>query len=149
MSGECVRVVVRIRPLSEKEVADGRKETVRANSERAEVSVLSATSEKEAAKTFTFDASFGSESTQEQLYGSAAYPIVESVLKGFNGTILAVSAAAGWRAPPSGPLPPLNCLLGALALSPPHPSLPPLPSCAPALPSMAKLALASPTPWRA
>jgi hypothetical protein len=142
MSGECVRVVVRIRPLSEKEVADGRKETVRANSERAEVSVLSTTSEKEAAKTFTFDASFGSESTQEQLYGSAAYPIVESVLKGFNGTILAVSTVAGWRAPPYGPCRASTACWHWLAF-------PPLPSSAPALPSMAKLALASPTPWRA
>jgi hypothetical protein len=95
MSGECVKVVVRIRPLSSKEVEDGRKESVRANSERAEVVVSSA---DQAAKTFTFDATFGSDSKQEQLYDSAAYPIVESVLKGFNGTILAVRFL-GRRAP--------------------------------------------------
>ena len=42
-------------------------------------------------KTFTFDAAYGSDAKQEQIYASSAYPIVESVLKGFNGTIFAVS----------------------------------------------------------
>ena len=99
MSGECVKVVVRIRPLSSTEVSDGRRETVKANSARAEVAVESAdAASKEAAKTFTFDATFGSDSTQVQLYDSAAYPIVESVLKGFNGTILAVRGRGSCRA---------------------------------------------------
>jgi len=90
---ECVKVVVRIRPLSDKETGDGRKPVVRAIAERAEVVVESVASATEPPKTFTFDATFGAESKQEQIYDSAAYPIIESVLKGFNGTILAVRLA--------------------------------------------------------
>ena len=116
MSGECVKVVVRIRPLSSTEVSDGRRESVKANSARAEVSVESAdAASKEAAKTFTFDATFGSDSTQVQLYDSAAYPIVESVLKGFNGTILAVRAK--WGKGGGG-----FCALRALPTAAPFPS---------------------------
>ena len=129
MSGECVKVVVRIRPLSSTEVSDGRRETVKANSARAEVAVESAdAASKEAAKTFTFDATFGSDSTQVQLYDSAAYPIVESVLKGFNGTILAVRGAR-WRArglPAARPCP--NRLsLPPAPLTPSHKNTPPPP----------------------
>lgn len=40
-------------------------------------------------KSFNFDAVFGENSTQRQVYDMCAAPIVESVLNGFNGTIFA------------------------------------------------------------
>ena len=40
-------------------------------------------------KTFTFDAVYGADSTQQQLYADTAKPIVDGVLEGFNGTIFA------------------------------------------------------------
>ena len=144
-ASECVKVVVRIRPLSDKEVADGRKETIRANSERAEVRVESVASATEAPKTFTFDATYGSDSKQEQIYDSAAYPIVESVLKGFNGTILAV------RARPAVP----SCASSKASRLPAHLPILPVPSLhilSPPPPpprSTAKRARASRTRWRA
>lgn len=88
---ECVKVVVRIRPLSKKENEDGRKAIITARKERSEVVIESQhAAEGGAPKVFTFDATYGADSTQEQIYVSSAYPIVESVLKGFNGTIFAV-----------------------------------------------------------
>jgi kinesin family protein 3/17 len=40
-------------------------------------------------KNFRFDMVYGLDSIQEQIYGEAAYPIVASVLEGYNGTIFA------------------------------------------------------------
>ncbi|KAG2989912.1 hypothetical protein PC118_g5909 [Phytophthora cactorum] len=87
---ECVRVMVRIRPMSGKEVQDGRQEVTTANFDRAEVSILNpVASSSEPPKSFTFDAAFGAKSTQQQVYDTAATEIVEAVMEGYNGTIFA------------------------------------------------------------
>ncbi|KAF4316358.1 hypothetical protein BBO99_00006583 [Phytophthora kernoviae] len=69
-SDECVRVMVRIRPMFGKEVQDGRLEVTKANFDRAEVSIVNP-------------------STQQQVYDTAATEIVEAVMEGYNGTIFA------------------------------------------------------------
>lgn len=86
---ECVRVVVRIRPLSDKERADGRTKVVTANSARKEIAIVNTEAATEGPRTFTFDQTYGDESTQREVYETTAAPIVESVLSGFNGTIFA------------------------------------------------------------
>lgn len=89
-SDECVRVMVRIRPMSGKEVQDGRQEVTTANFDRAEVSILNpVAASSEPPKSFTFDAAFGALSTQQQVYDTAATEIVEAVMEGYNGTIFA------------------------------------------------------------
>lgn len=40
-------------------------------------------------KVFTFDSVYGPESQQRQVYDEAAFPLVEAVIKGYNGTIFA------------------------------------------------------------
>ncbi len=40
-------------------------------------------------KIFTFDGSYEPGAQQEDIYKETAYPIVESVLEGYNGTIFA------------------------------------------------------------
>ncbi|KAG7384353.1 Kinesin-like protein kif3a [Phytophthora pseudosyringae] len=89
-SDECVRVMVRIRPMSSKEVQDGRREVTTANFDRAEVSINNpVAASSEPPKSFTFDAAFGARSTQQQVYDTAATEIVEAVMEGYNGTIFA------------------------------------------------------------
>lgn len=44
---------------------------------------------KEVPKRFTFDAVYGVDSQQDQIYNETAFPLVESVLEGYNGTIFA------------------------------------------------------------
>ncbi|TMW68053.1 hypothetical protein Poli38472_007725 [Pythium oligandrum] len=85
---ECVRVMVRIRPMSNKEKQDGRQVVATANFDRAEVSLVNPAG-TEPPKSFTFDAAFGADSTQPQVYDSAATEIVEAVMEGYNGTIFA------------------------------------------------------------
>jgi hypothetical protein len=58
-NSECVRVVVRIRPLSEKERQDGRKVVVFAKSERSEITLHPPGDGGEEMKNFTFDHTYG------------------------------------------------------------------------------------------
>ncbi|CAK4703584.1 unnamed protein product [Aphanomyces euteiches] len=94
-SDESVRVMVRIRPMSTKEKQDGRQVVTVASFERAEVTISNpAGAASEPPKAFTFDAAFGSESTQQQVYDTAATAIVEAVMDGYNGTIFAYGQVA-------------------------------------------------------
>jgi len=40
-------------------------------------------------KTFTYDAVYGDNSLQSEIYDESAFPLVESVIEGYNGTIFA------------------------------------------------------------
>ncbi|RHY08387.1 hypothetical protein DYB25_012841 [Aphanomyces astaci] len=87
---ESVKVVVRIRPLSTKEKQDGRTYIVFSKPEEGEISLNNPESDdREPPKKFTFDASFGHDSEQMDVYQHAARDIVDSVVDGFNGTIFA------------------------------------------------------------
>jgi len=89
-ASETVRVVVRSRPFSKKEVADGRKQIVAVDGPSQTVSLTNPGAEGgKDVKGFTFDAVYGDDSTQRAVYDETAYPLVESVLKGYNGTIFA------------------------------------------------------------
>ena len=93
MSGknsECVKVVVRCRPMSSQEIKDDRKYAVQINTKLGEITVNNPKADAaELQKTFTFDLVYDWTSTQEQVYKETAFPIVESVLEGYNGTIFA------------------------------------------------------------
>ena len=91
---ECVRVMVRIRPPSSKEAQDGRQIVAIADFDRAVISLRNP-SGTEGPKSFTYDAAFGSESTQQQVYDTAAIGIVEAVMEGYNGTIFAYGQVHG------------------------------------------------------
>ncbi|KAL3670400.1 hypothetical protein V7S43_004719 [Phytophthora oleae] len=87
---ESVRVCVRIRPLSTKEVQDGRTYIVHANPVQGEISLSNPEADaREPPKKFTFDAAIPPESSQQDVYAQAATDIVESVVNGFNGTVFA------------------------------------------------------------
>ncbi|XP_038606447.1 kinesin-like protein KIF3B [Tachyglossus aculeatus] len=88
-SSEAVKVVVRCRPASSKERAAGHAQVVAVDSKLGQVSVRSPRAPHEAPKTFTFDAVYDWTAKQLDLYDEAFRPLVDSVLGGFNGTILA------------------------------------------------------------
>uniref|UniRef100_A0A915CGM7 Kinesin-like protein n=1 Tax=Parascaris univalens TaxID=6257 RepID=A0A915CGM7_PARUN len=84
-----VRVVVRCRPLSEMERSQGNKSVVHVDVDTNSVSVTNPFSPQEPPRYFTFDAVFDETADQLSVYNIAARPIVDNVLKGYNGTILA------------------------------------------------------------
>ncbi|KAH7284695.1 hypothetical protein KP509_34G066800 [Ceratopteris richardii] len=82
---ERVQVVVRCRPLSEREIAAGHKSCVLIDKERNTVQI------------FTFDRAYDESCTQRQLYRDVAYSIVHSVMCGYNGTVLAYGQTASGK----------------------------------------------------
>ncbi|CAM9722802.1 unnamed protein product [Chrysoparadoxa australica] len=87
---ECVKVVVRIRPLNRKELQDGHKAIAEAQPDRGEIVVRNPRAdEREPPKSFFFDHVFGNNVAQARVYEVCGAPLVESVLEGYNGTIFA------------------------------------------------------------
>lgn len=84
---ECVKVVVRSRPINKKEQANGSKNCVNVHKQVNQIQLLAV--EGGTDKSFTFDSVYGPDSTQRQVYDETAFPLVESVIQGYNGTIFA------------------------------------------------------------
>eukprot|EP00746_Dinoflagellata_sp_MGD_P125618 gnl/MRDRNA2_/MRDRNA2_60421_c1_seq1.p1 gnl/MRDRNA2_/MRDRNA2_60421_c1~~gnl/MRDRNA2_/MRDRNA2_60421_c1_seq1.p1 ORF type:complete len:788 (+),score=239.08 gnl/MRDRNA2_/MRDRNA2_60421_c1_seq1:88-2451(+) len=88
--GECVKVVIRCRPMSKQEEIDGREKIVTMDLKRACVILRKPGQAKgEAGKDFTFDNVYDETTLQESVYDDTGYAIVEAVMDGFNGTIFA------------------------------------------------------------
>lgn len=86
MSQESVKVVIRARPLSSSEISRGNTNIVSVDQELNQISILDS---KSVPKTFAFDGIYNENYTQQQIYDETAFPLVESVLEGYNGTIFA------------------------------------------------------------
>lgn len=86
--GDNVKVVVRCRPMNDKEKTSDYFQVVQVNEVRGQIVVQSKNSD-EPPKTYTFDTVFGPSSKQVDVYNRTARPIVDSVLEGYNGTIFA------------------------------------------------------------
>jgi kinesin family protein 3/17 len=86
---ECVKVVVRCRPLNQKEKTEKHGIILDVDEKNATVSIRDPDSPNEPPKVFTFDATFSSDAAQIQIYKRAVQQIVEAVLDGYNGTIFA------------------------------------------------------------
>ena len=85
-----MKVSVRCRPMSADETRDGRACIMTIDTVRGEMSIRNPKSEgSEPPKTFTFDYVYDWNAQQEKIYTDTGYPIVESVLEGYNGTIFA------------------------------------------------------------
>ncbi|XP_017310783.1 kinesin-like protein KIF3C [Ictalurus punctatus] len=87
---ESVKVVVRCRPLNRKEEATGYDSIVDMDVKLGQVALRNPRAAPgEPDKTFTFDAVYDAGSKQSNLYDESVRPLVDSVLRGFNGTVLA------------------------------------------------------------
>ncbi|XP_054742880.1 kinesin-like protein Klp68D [Anastrepha obliqua] len=87
---ECVQVVVRCRPISNREQSEGSEEVVSVYPNRGVVEITNLTeANKEQTKMFTYDAAYDASASQINLYNEVVFPLVSSVLEGFNGCIFA------------------------------------------------------------
>ena len=88
---QCVQVVVRCRPMDEKETTRGFSRVVEAIPSRGVVEIRNPREDpsRDNVKIFTFDAVYDWHSNQQELYEETVRPLVSSVLDGFNGTIFA------------------------------------------------------------
>ncbi|XP_078110381.1 kinesin-like protein KIF3B [Sander vitreus] len=90
-SSESVKVVVRCRPMNEKERAAKFERVVSVDVKLGQIIVRNPreASASELPKIFTYDSVYDSNSKQIDLYDETFRPLVDSVLLGFNGTIFA------------------------------------------------------------
>ncbi|XP_061793784.2 kinesin-like protein KIF17 [Nerophis lumbriciformis] len=89
MGSESVKVVVRCRPLNDREKALSSKMIVTVDLQRCQCFIKKPSSTDEPAKQFTFDGTYFTDQTTEEMYNESAYPLVEGVTEGYNGTIFA------------------------------------------------------------
>ncbi|KAM9752203.1 kinesin-like protein KIF3B [Menidia menidia] len=88
-SSESVKVVVRCRPMNEKERASGFERMVSVDVKLGQILVRNPREASSHPKVFTFDSVYDWNSKQIDLYDETFRPLVDSVLLGFNGTIFA------------------------------------------------------------
>ncbi|KRX88559.1 Osmotic avoidance abnormal protein 3 [Trichinella pseudospiralis] len=88
-SSECVKVVVRSRPLGQRELKIGCSVVVEMDPKRAQCSIRNPADKTGTTKLFTFDGAYDMNATTENIYNDIVYPLVESVLEGYNGTVFA------------------------------------------------------------
>ena len=93
-SDDNVRVAVRCRPLSSKEITEGNCAVVQVDQLRGQITVHlpNPGRSRERNRSFTFDSVFGFEAKQMDIYNETARPIVDFVLEGYNGTRSAETA---------------------------------------------------------
>ncbi|VDP70621.1 unnamed protein product [Echinostoma caproni] len=89
MASEAVKVIVRCRPLNEREKSLDCKNVIEIISETGQCSINHPNGKKVPPKIFFFDGAYDISSTTEQIYNDIAYPLVEGVTEGYNGTIFA------------------------------------------------------------
>ncbi|XP_066547167.1 kinesin-like protein KIF17 isoform X2 [Amia ocellicauda] len=89
MPSESVRVVVRCRPLNEREKALNCRVVVSMDPGRCQCFIQRPGATDEPPKQFTFDGTYFVHQSTEQMYNEIAYPLVEGVTEGYNGTIFA------------------------------------------------------------
>lgn len=89
-NSECVKVVVRCRPMNKKELAQECNCIVEMDATLGQVSIRNPKADEgEPPKTFTLDAVYDWNSQQRGVYDEIGYPIIESVMTGYNGTVFA------------------------------------------------------------
>ncbi|CAL8123332.1 unnamed protein product [Orchesella dallaii] len=86
---ENIKVVVRCRPVSKKELERKCKVIVDMDIASNTINVSPSEKASDHPKTFSFDHVFPMLSTQADVYNAVARPIVQNVLEGYNGTIFA------------------------------------------------------------
>ncbi|KAM3843789.1 kinesin-like protein KIF17 [Vipera latastei] len=89
MASEAVKVIVRCRPLNEREKQLGCKVVINMDSARGQCFIQNPTAEDDPPKQFTFDGAYYMNHNTEQIYNEIACPVIEGVTEGYNGTIFA------------------------------------------------------------
>ncbi|XP_060124652.1 kinesin-like protein KIF17 isoform X4 [Zootoca vivipara] len=89
MASEAVKVIVRCRPLNEREKQLGCKVVVNMDSSCGQCFIQNPMASEDPPKQFTFDGAYNISHNTEQIYNEIAYPLIEGVTEGYNGTIFA------------------------------------------------------------
>ena len=84
-----IQVVVRLRPMSARELKGNTLPVVTASTEKKEVTVIKGTGARTLRNTFAFDNVFTSFSTQREVFDQTLAPVIGDVLGGYESTVFA------------------------------------------------------------
>ena len=84
-----VQVVVRVRPLNEREQKHGTLPVISASTSDKTVTVIKGSGPRQIRSSFKFDNVFTSFSTQEDVFEATLQPIIRDVLMGYESTVFA------------------------------------------------------------
>lgn len=88
-STSSVQVVVRLRPLNEKEKKHGTLPVVSASTADKTVTLLKGTGSRQTKTSYKFDNVFTAFSTQEEVFDATLKPVIRDVLLGYESTVFA------------------------------------------------------------
>jgi len=86
---EAVKVIVRKRPMNQREKDLKTKDIVAVNDKMGRIDLTDPAEPSKEPKAFTFDGAFGEKSNTRDIYARLCFPMVESVMDGFNATFFA------------------------------------------------------------
>lgn len=84
-----VQVVVRLRPLNDKEKKHGTLPVVSASTSDKTVTVIKGSGSRQVRTNYKFDNIFGTFSSQEEVFEATLKPVIRDVLNGFESTVFA------------------------------------------------------------
>ena len=84
-----MQVVVRMRPLSEREKKGNTLPVVTASTEKKEIVVIRGAGNRQQRTTYNFDNVLGTQSSQEEVFQQTIQPVIPDVLGGFECTMFA------------------------------------------------------------
>jgi hypothetical protein len=84
---ECVKVAVRVRPMNKMEKSNNSTMVVDVDKDNNQINLKKP--DKEQNNTFQYDYVYPPNISQREVYDETAFPIVEAVIEGYNGTIFA------------------------------------------------------------
>ena len=88
-SSSSVQVIIRLRPLNEREKKYGTLPVVTASTLDKSVTAIKGKGKTKSKQTFQFDNVFTSFSTQEDIFEATLQPIIRDVLNGYESTVFA------------------------------------------------------------
>ncbi|CAF1458254.1 unnamed protein product, partial [Rotaria sordida] len=88
-ASETVRVILRCRPINQREIDLKCQTIVSMRAELNQVLLEHVEQSNEPPKQFTFDAVYPEDSITENIYAESVFPLVENVLEGYNATVFA------------------------------------------------------------
>ena len=83
-----IQVVVRLRPMSERELKGNTLPVVTASTEKKEVTVIKGSGARTLRSTFAFDDVFTSFSTQKEVFDQTLAPVIGDVLAGYELSLI-------------------------------------------------------------
>ena len=84
-----VQVVVRLRPLNDREKRHGTLPVVSASTNEKSVTVIKGQGSRQVKTSYRFDNVFTAFSSQEEVFEATLKPIIRDVLRGFESTVFA------------------------------------------------------------